>query len=112
MADKLPPVPEEQVERPTGNLFGKTLSKLKFTKWSAVDDAKRQLFKRHSIDFKNADQYKIVEDRIVGRNGEERIELRLYELKDAAVVTIKSEVTSELQGGIKNLREFNRDGRQ
>lgn len=104
---KLPDVPEEQVERPSGNMFGKMLNKYRSAKKMAIWDAKNKLFERHKVTYRNANQYKIVEDKIVLPSGKEVTELRLYELIDAAVVTVNPDITTELEGGIKKLREFN-----
>ncbi|MGI9028144.1 MAG: hypothetical protein ACR2FM_04900 [Candidatus Saccharimonadales bacterium] len=104
--------PNSETERPANNLFGKTLNKLRGERMSAVGDAKSKMMARHNISPRDHNKYKIVEDRTVRhRDGQETIELRLYELKDAAVVTISTSVTSELQGGINNLREFDDNGR-
>ena len=99
-------VPVERVERPTGNIFGKTLNKLRGERRMAVEGAKQKMLERHKIDYKNRNKYKIVEDRVVMPNGKEVTELRLYELIDGAVVTINTDVSSELQGGINYLKEF------
>lgn len=107
MANKPVEVPTEIVERPSGNLFGKTLKKLRGMRHMAVEQAKHLMLERHKIDYMNRDKYKIVEDCIVLPSGKEVTELRLYQLVDAAVITIDTEVKSELQGGIQFLREFN-----
>ena len=113
MADKkLPPVPEEEIERPKGNLFGKMLKHYRSEKAMALYNAKNKLFERHSIDFRNSNQYKVVQDRIVLPNGKEVIELRLYKLIDGAAITIETNATSTLEGGISNLREFKTDGKE
>lgn len=110
MSDK--EIATEQVERPAGNLFGKMLNRVRGERMSAVSNAKSKMLTRHNITYLDYDKYKIVEDRIAHRDGREVIELRLYELKDAAVITINTDVRSELQGGINNLMEFSDDGKQ
>ncbi len=109
MADEIE-IETEQVDRPRGLLLGRTLNKLRGERFNAMQAAKNKMFDRHGITYRDRNKYKIVEDRITHRDGKEVIEIRLYELKDAAVVTIKTDVTTELQGGINNLVEFN-DGR-
>lgn len=112
MADKEEvQVPEEVVERPAGNMFGRMLNKYRSAKRMAVMDAKNKLYERHKITYQNQNRYKIVIDRVVLPSGKEVEELRLYELIDAAVVTVNPDITTELQGGISNLGEFNRDGK-
>lgn len=105
MAD-LPAVPEEQVERPRGNMFGKMLSAYKSAKWSALHDAKQAMFDRHKVTRSNENKYKLVEDRVVLPSGKEVIELRLYELIDGCAITITANADHQLEGGINQLREF------
>ena len=102
-------VETEVVERPTGNLFGKTLSKLRDERIMAVMSARQKMFERHKISFNNQDKYKIVQERLVVPSGKEVIELRLYQLIDGATVTITSEIKSELAGGIHKLKEFSNE---
>lgn len=99
-------VETEYVDRPRGNLFGKMLSKHRSAKMSALMDAKQKLFARYKINYRNQKYYKIVEDRVVLPSGKEVIEMRLYQLIDAAVVTMNSDVTTDLSGGINQLKEF------
>ncbi len=111
MIDKPVEVETEYVERPSGNLFGKTLNKMRGEKKMAIMNAKNKMFERHKIEYRNQKYYRIVEDRVVLPGGREVTELRLYQLIDAAVVTVKSDVTSELEGGINHLLEFKNDGK-
>lgn len=106
MADDLPQVPEEQVERPRGNMFGKMLQRYRSAKTMAVHNAKATMFTRHKIDYKNQNRYKIVEDRVVLPSGKEVIELRLYELIDGCAITITANADHTIDGGINQLREF------
>lgn len=99
----------ERIDRPPGFLFGRTLNKLRGQRIDAVANAKSKMLKHHKIGYKELSRYKIVEDRIVHRDGHEVIELRLYELKDAAVVTINTSVVTDLSAGINKLREFSGD---
>lgn len=105
-------VETEYVERPKGNMFGKMLSKHRNAKFVAMLDAKNKLFERHKITYRNQNYYKLVEDRVVLPSGKEIIEMRLYQLVDAAVVTMNSDVTTELAGGINQLREFDNEAGQ
>lgn len=108
--DKLPDVPVEHVERPSGNLLGKSFNQIRYARKMEIEKAKRLMFERHKVTYRNEKYYKIVEDKVVTPGGKEFTELRLYQLIDGAVVTIKPEVTSELEGGINHLLEF-KDGK-
>lgn len=89
-----------------GNLFGKMLNKYRAIRSLAISDAMVKLKQRHEITSQKENQYKIEEHTVVMPSGDEVIELRLYQLVDAAIVTVEGDVTTSLQGGIKNLREF------
>lgn len=109
MADKKEPeVPVEYVDRPKQNMMGKLLNRYRSEKSMALMAAKHKLFERHGVDYKNANQYKMVEDRVVLPSGKEVIELRLYQLIDGAAITIEANATATTEGGISNLREFKR----
>jgi hypothetical protein len=106
MAENIEPnVEVEYGLRPKG-MFSKLLNRYRNTKRAAISDAKSKLFARYEIDFNKESLYKIVEDCVVLPSGKEIIELRLYKLEDAAIVTINTDMTTELEGGINYLREF------
>lgn len=111
MADnKLPDVPVEYVERPKGHLLGKAFNQIRGLRNMEIEKAKRLMFERHKVTYRNQKYYKIVEDKVVTPGGKEFTELRLYQLIDGAVLTIKPEVTAKLEGGINHLMEF-KDGK-
>lgn len=102
----LPDVPEEEIERPRGNMFGKLLNNYRFAKSNAIFEAKRKMFERHKVERHNEKYYKVVSDRVVLPSGKEVVELRLYQLIEGAVVTVKGDLTTEIEGGINHLLEF------
>lgn len=92
-------------------LMGKLLNRVRFERIMARERAEAGLWKRNNLENpKTREGYKLAETKVVYTDGKEVTELRLYKLIDAAVVTISSEVSSEIVDGIHKLRENNRDG--
>lgn len=103
MANDKKPVPWPEKE-PT--LMGKLLSRVRFERKIARERAEAALWERNNLSNPTTrDGYKLAETKVVHRDGKEVTELRLYKLIDAAVVTVSSEVHSEIAEGIGRLRE-------
>lgn len=110
MADVPLEIETESIKRPDGNMFGKMLNHIRSIKELEKSKVKQKMFARHNITPRNMKHYKLVEDRTITPHGTEFIELRLYQLIDGAVITIKPDVKAETEGGIKHLLEFKTDG--
>lgn len=88
-------------------MMGKLLSRVHFARWHSRDDAERALWKKNGLDNPTLRAgYKLAETSTVHRDGTEYKELRLYKLVDAAIIKISSEVNTETQFGLENLKEF------
>lgn len=89
-------------------MFGKLLNRVRFERTMAREKAETALWERNNLgNPTKRDGYKLAETKVVHKDGKEVTELRLYKLIDAAVVTISSEVSSEIVDGIHKLRENN-----
>lgn len=83
------------------NLMGKLLSKIQLARWKARQDAVTDIWKRNNLDNPTKRQgYKLEELKTLGSDGQEVIRFQLWQLLDQSVITISSEIKSEISTGI------------
>lgn len=89
-----------------GTMFGKLLTRVHNARHYSRLQAQNELWRRNGLEkAEKREGYKIAETKEMHRDGTEVVEYRLYKLIDASVVTLSSEVKSEVVTGIKALRE-------
>lgn len=104
-------VETETVERPKSNMLGKMLNRLRGERTMAVETVKHKMLEHYKVGFKDRGKYKFVEDRVTLPSGKEVVELRLYKLIDGATITLDVGITSDIEAGISNLKEFRPHGK-
>ena len=104
-------VETETIERPKSNVFGNMLNRLRGERVSVVETVKHKMLEHYKIGFKDRGKYKFVEDRVTLPSGKEVIEVRLYKLIDGATITLDVGITSDIEAGISNLKEFRSHGK-
>lgn len=90
------------------NSLGKVFNQLRIKRQQMRERAEIDLWRRNNLSPEQKG-YRIAESRVRLPDGTEFVELRLYQLIDAAVVSLDIELTENIKEGISHLHDFNSD---